>query len=198
MPKYCRIAIAFQVGALASLFFSAPALGKPCCMFQNFYLFPSGPNYYQCCSGPPDFVLENPLVGVPSGAEQEALRAKPRSSVTLNEKSARTLSAGVEQSCVKLSELTPLERLLRSRLALFGTCINFVVYDHFPCSCKTRCDDNVDWLCDCPGVPPGQLPEIGPQDSLHSRPEFLGTTCTPCNPKSTCSGSEPPPPPPPL
>ncbi|MGH9363152.1 MAG: hypothetical protein ACRD2T_14675 [Thermoanaerobaculia bacterium] len=192
MARHRRFGIAFWLVALASMPYSAPALGEPCCRFENFYLFPSGPNYYQCCSGLPDFVLENSLVGVPSSVEQ----ASPRSSVTINEKGGRALRRGVEQSCVKLSDLTPLERLLRSRLELFGTCFNFVVYDHFPCSCQTRCD-NVDWLCDCPGIPPGQLPEIGPQDSLHSQPEFLGTTCTPCNTKSTCSGSEPPPPPPP-
>lgn len=216
MAEYRRAAVALWAGALASMPFPAPALGPAanhnpvqtqeiaeseaytpvqfavCCKFTNYYLFPSGPNFYQCCAAPPEFVVATPLTSGSSAAGQEAQRVNLPSTVTVNEKNTRVLKRGVEPSCVNLSELTPLERLLRSTRVNLGGCVEFVTYDHFPCTCETRCNDP-DWLCDCPGVPPGQLPEIKPQDSLGSQPEFLGTVCTPCNTQSTCAGSEPPP-----
>lgn len=188
MARHRRIAVALLVAASAAM----PISAAPCCKFTNYYLFPSGPNFYQCCAAPPELVVANPLVSSPTASDQEALESSPRIYVTINEKSARILRRGVEPSCVNLSELTPLQRFLRSSRVSLGNCVDFVTYDHFPCSCETQCND-ADWLCDCPGIAPGQLPEIKPQDSLGSQPEFLGTVCTPCNTQSTCAGSVPPP-----
>ena len=163
-----------------------------CCSFTNYYLWPSGPEQYQCCVPQPEPVATQSLSGAPATATRPPADT-PTSTVTPNTRNPRVLERTVETACIKLSELTFLERLRR---LLRATCVNFVVYDHFPCSCETRCD-NPDWLCNCPGLPPGQLPEIGPQDSLGSQPEFLGSACTPCSAKSTCSDAAPPPPPPP-
>ena len=217
MPKTRIAAGALVVAALASLPPSAPALEPPasddpaqtqspaqggasppvllapCCKFTNYYLFPSGPVYLQCCAPLSEPVAALPLSG-PSAAAQEAPGESLQSTVTINKENARVLARGVEPTCVRLSELTPLERLVRS---LRAVCVSFVTYDHSPCSCETRCNDPA-WLCDCPGVPPGELPETPPQDSLGSQPEFLGTICTPCNTQSTCADSEPPPSGPPL
>ena len=216
MADHRSVLVAFTAGVLASMPVAGAALEpvafadatqtpqvtqskpdpvqlQPCCRFTNYYLWPSGPIYYQCCAAPPELVAD-PLSSGSSPAASEVPRLPP-GKVTINEKNPRVLGRGVESTCVNLSELTPFERFVRSVRAL-GTCVDFVAYDHFPCSCETKCND-VTWLCDCPGVPPGQLPEIGPQDSLGSRPEFLGTICLPCNQQSTCSGDVEPPPPPP-
>jgi hypothetical protein len=182
MARHLRATVVvLWISTLASTPFSASA--APCCRFTNFYLFPSGPKFYQCCSGAPDLVFQQ-LVSTPSAADPEALRSK----VTLNEKSTYIVRKGLEGSCVNLSELTPFEKFVRTQANLH--CVDVAIYDHFPCSCETRCSD-VTWRCDCPGVPLGELPEIKPQDSQRSRPEFVGTICIPCNQQSTCSGSPP-------
>lgn len=166
------------------------ALVAPCCRFTNYYLWPSEPQHWECCAPLVEPVLSAELAGGGTAPEPEV--AVPRGSLTLNRANPRVGRRGVENSCVNLATLTPLERLvrqLRSRTRV--SCVEFVVYDHFPCSCETLCNDPT-WVCDCPGVPIGELPEIKPQDSLGSQPEFLGTQCFPCNELSSCSGATPP------
>src|SRR5918996_1105223 len=107
MDKHLRAAIMLWIGALASLPFSASA--APCCHHTNFYMFPSGPKFYQCCSGAPDPVSTQ-LMGKPSAAYQEALRESARSKVTINEKSPYIVRKSLEASCVNQSELTPFEK----------------------------------------------------------------------------------------
>lgn len=157
----------------------------PCCKYTRYYLWPSEPQTYECCATPPDRVVAPALVA-PAPPESD-----PRGQVSVNEASPRIVRRTVEHGCVNLSELTPLERLLRSVRRSFGACVQFVVYDHFPCECNTECNDPT-WFCDCPGVAPGDLPEIKPQDSLGSQPEFVSTMCFPCNSQSTCQGNPPP------
>ena len=153
--------------------------------WTNVYLFPSAPRYFECCTGrqPPEiFRLRG--AAVPQAAETQA-GDPPRSVVKPNPRSTRLLKAVPTSVCVDLATLSPLERALRQAQAHLGQCVRFVTYDHFPCQCETSCVGQ-GWLCNCPGVPPGQLPEIKPQDSLGSQPELLGTFCTPCNNLSMC------------
>lgn len=159
----------------------APTAFVPGFKWTNLYLFPSAPKYYECCA-------EQRAPEIASALGGDGTRGEPsRSVVKPNPKSARIVKTAPAPNCVDLSILSPLDRLLRLAQAELARCVRFVTYDHFPCQCETSCNpSNIDWQCDCPNVPPGQLPEIKPQDSLGSQPEFLGTICTPCNSASVC------------
>jgi hypothetical protein len=98
-------------------------------------------------------------------------------------------SAPPTASCVDLSTLTPIERVRRFSTKSLGSCTRFTVYEHFACTCETFCNDGNSIYCTCPGG----VPELTQQDSLRSRPEFVGTTCTPCNTASVCGGLPAPP-----
>lgn len=163
------------------------ALLAPCCRFVNYYLWPSEPQHYRCCVTRPQELapLTGGQVAVPVAPADDGIVVTPNAS------SPRLIRRDAEPTCVNLTQLSPLERLL-SQTVFGGSCVDFVSYEHFPCSCQTFCND-ASWLCNCPGVPAGELPEIKPQDSLGSQPEFLSTTCIPCNTQSTCSASTPPP-----
>jgi len=180
--------VAQQPSAASSYEAEPSVLQAPCCRFVNFYLWPSEPQHYRCCSGLPDQVVSPALGGPAPGAVPPTY---DRVVVTPNASNPRIVRRSSEPICVNLSQLTPIERLL-SQTVFGGSCVDFVTYDHFPCSCQTFCND-ASWLCNCPGVPAGELPEIKPQDSLGSQPEFLSTTCIPCNTQSTCSSGAPPP-----
>jgi len=176
---------------------TAPAYEQPTplaavnCRYVNYYLWPSEPQSYECCAAPEPPVLAETF-GAAAGPEATApQQTAPRGSVTVNRDNPR-VGRALAQTCVNLSALTPFERLLRQlRSRAFSSCVQFVVYDHFPCTCETQCND-ASWFCDCPGVPPGQLPEIKPQDSIGSQPEFLGTVAIPCGSLSNCEGTIPP------
>lgn len=198
-----RSAVLFLLGALAPVALpiqaadqapvvgydaDAPAALAPPRRFVNYYLFPLGPNFYQCCTEREDVIADVPLAA-PSAAGEEASGASPPAGVTIADTRGRVLRSSARTACIRHSELTPAER---ARRALTAVCADFGVYDHFMCSCETLCS-NPNWSCDCPGIPAGELPVIGPQDSLRSRPEFIRTDCFPCNEQTTCDGAEAPP-----
>lgn len=198
-----RTAVLFMLGAVAPAALPIPAAaqapvasydaGAPAALapprrFVNYYLFPLGPIFYQCCTER-EPVIADPTLAAPAADGEEAPPASPPAGVTIAETRGRVLRQSARTACIRHSELTPAER---ARRALTAVCADFGVYDHFMCTCETFCN-NPHWFCDCPGIPAGELPEIGPQDSLRSRPEFIETKCFPCNDKTTCDGAEPPP-----
>lgn len=163
-----------------------PAALAPPRRFVNYYLFPQGPIFYQCCTEHEPVVTQAPA---PPAADEGAPPGGPPAGLTIADTRGRVLRQSARTACIRHSELTPVER---ARRALTAVCTDFGVYEHFICSCETLCIDP-DWSCDCPGIPAGELPVIGPQDSLRSRPEFIKTECYPCNKLTTCEGAEPSP-----
>jgi len=178
---------------IAALLLSATAMAAPCRKLTNTYLWPTAPKYYECCTSRPELVLAaetSPTLGDDS---DEGYPERPRSVVTLNPHSTSVLRQSVEATCVDLSDLSLVERALRQTRV--GSCVRFVSYDHFPCTCETSCDPEQEesfWTCNCPGLKPGELPVIKEQDSLRSQPEFVGQICQACNTASFCCDGEPP------
>ena len=148
------------------------------------YKWPTAPRHFECCAR-----LE-PLTTTlaPRGDATPEGDAPPETIVRFLADERMRLQSAPQASCVDLMTLTPVERALRRIQARFGNCTTFVVYDHFPCSCENFCNNANLFVCNCPGVPFGQLPEIGPQDSLGSQPELVSEMLTPCSSKSTCNG----------
>lgn len=155
----------------------------PNCRTTFTYLWPTEPRQYECCarSEPAEiFAQEDDQATTKKGETASIIKFRADEAMRLDAPQA---------SCVDLSELTPLERILRDARKTFGSCTRFVVYDHFPCTCENSCNDVNDFFCTCPGVPPGELPEIKPQDSLGSQPELISETLTPCGRLSSCNGA---------
>lgn len=158
----------------------------PCAKQIKTYLYPTAPKYYQCCVPLPELEVEKKFDDNSSAKDQEPRQMESNTRISVKGRNPHVLARGFEQSCVNLSDLTPLEALLRSKQPTLQDCgANFVVYDHFMCECQNACTDST-WQCNCPGVAPGELPEIKPQDSLRSQVELLGTISIPCNIHSTC------------
>lgn len=184
-PVRCVAAVAvfLSVAAHARAQQTPEAPLAPNCRTTLVYNWPTGPRHYECCAR-----SELPEVLAPtdepatSGAD-----GPPESIVRFLADEKMRLDAARQTSCVDLMELTPLERALRQVQATFGSCTRFVVYDHFPCSCENSCGNVNLFVCDCPGVPFGELPETKPQDSLGSQPQLVSEILTPCSKLSTCN-----------
>lgn len=135
------------------------------------YSYPGPAIEYTCCASN-DFPQEIQAIAV------DKLPMKVQGSIGKNE-SVKLFSS--TNSCVKTSSLSTIEKIkISSR-----NCRTFVVYEHSPCSCTRGCacgaGGSRDWVCDCPGVSAGQLPVIGTQDSLRSKPELIGETTRECS-----------------
>ncbi len=149
----------------------------PCGYLTKVYKYPTGLKTYQCCSP------NDPEVIAPKTTEN-----KPGIAVTRFVGSSAIAIANSELSiCTDLSTLSPLEKIKNAFSVYRGACNRFSIYEHVVCSCSNSCGDANTFSCNCPGLPPGQLPVIKPQDSLGSQTELLGETVTPCNSESICS-----------
>ncbi len=131
------------------------------------YSFPGPAITYTCCSSN-DFPSEMQAISINKLPKNDQSQSKDS-----NLNSAKFFSSA--NSCVRMDSLSAVEKL---KLLNIGACNTFVVHEHTPCSCTRGCDcgggGSRDWVCNCPGVPTGQLPEIKPQDSLRSNPELVG------------------------
>ncbi len=111
----------------------------------------------------------------------------------------RTLKSDMSMDtlCVRLDTLSTLEKIKiqNTTLTAANSCRTFQgAFEHFQCTCSTQCDpgsEPIEWICvGCPGVADGDLPKAAPddfpQDSLHSRPEWISGECTPCGSGNIC------------
>ena len=191
MRNHCELV---TCAFIAALLLSVAANAAPCSKLTNTYLWPMAPKYYECCTDRPELVVAAELSSTLDEGSNEGYPERPRSVVTPNQHSASVLRQSVEATCVDLSDLSPLERTLRQPRV--GSCIRFVSYDHFPCTCETSCNPEKEgvseWTCSCPGLTPGELPVIQEQDSLRSQPELMGQICQECNTASSCCNGDPP------
>jgi hypothetical protein len=158
--------------------------------YERTYSFPEEePTQYICCydQPPPEVVLLFDTKGTTYGRVVGLETAEMWMSLETTES---VLSS--DSPCVRLDSLSPQERLTIEGVPLgFGeSCNTFAIFSHFECHCNTTCASD-EWVCNCPGVPVGSLPQAVPddfpQDSIRSKPEFISETCTPCNVLSKCS-----------
>jgi hypothetical protein len=144
------------------------------------YTFPGPPIKYACCAYhefPSEAYHEFP-------SELQAifidkLPVKDRSQSKSPNSAALFSSAN---PCVKLDSLSFVEKTILFQQS--RSCNTFVSHNHRPCSCTIGCggsSEPVQWVCDCPGIPAGQLPEIKQQNSIRSNYEFVGEILSACS-----------------
>lgn len=149
----------------------------PCSKTTYIYKYPAGFRTYECCTPSDPQVVTSDTVDKKQAAGP-VTRYLSEGAIASADRPATT--------CTDLSTLTLTERARRSASVFLGTCNRFSVYEHEICSCENSCADVNTFLCSCPGVPAGELPEIKPQDSLGSQPELIAESCTPCGRLSSC------------